>query len=76
MNALFESDIKVNRMSPVRKKYWVLWCIRQENCHSRGKKVFALIKKVLLCGTGCELPSIAFQGGGYAPSPSEWNRNQ
>lgn len=62
----FKADILINKMTPARKKYWVLWCIRQER-HAKisiKKRFFALLKKILLFGTGCELPSDAFQGGG------------
>lgn len=65
MNPMFISDINLNQVNIFRKKYWVLWCIRHENCTNYPfKRVYALIKKILLWGTGCELPSSAFQGGG------------
>lgn len=58
----FKADILINKMTPARKKYWVLWRIRQER-HAKisiKKRFFALLKKILLFGTGCELPSDAF----------------
>lgn len=62
----FEIDISANGLTRPRKRFWVLWCIGYEQ-HARNmglKRFFALIEKVLLFGTGCELSSVAFQGDG------------
>lgn len=64
---MFEEDLRVNENpSVLRKRYWVLLLIRRQNaCKSAFmRKFFALLKRMVLAGTGCELPACAFRGGG------------
>lgn len=62
----FRLDVERNAVGPLRKKYWVFAFMRlEQKARSRiAKRVCALCKKVLLSGTGCELPSVAFLGAG------------
>lgn len=62
----FALDIKRNKCSPLRKKWWILLCLRSEQgCSSvMARRMFAACKKILLFGCGCELPASACQGGG------------
>lgn len=63
----FHSDLLANNNpSLIRKKFWVLLCTRCERRSNSAivKRLIALVKKLLLFGTGCELPSSAFEGGG------------
>ena len=62
----FLLDIKRNKCSPLRKKWWILFCLRNEQgcSHAMARRVFAACKKILLFGCGCELPASACRGGG------------
>lgn len=63
---LFQEDIAANNASPLRKKWWLFLFMRLENaCPVRvGKRVLALVKKILLMGTGCEFAAESFWRGG------------
>lgn len=62
----FKYDINRNKCSPLKKKWWILFCLRSEqSCvHVIPRRLFAACKKILLFGSGCELPASAFRGGG------------
>ena len=64
--AAFKLDIERGRVGVFRKKYWVFAFMRLEQRAKRkaGKRICAFLKKVLLSGTGCELPAKAFRGEG------------
>lgn len=67
VNQVFSEDLRANGFpSLLRKKYWVLLLIRREQvCRIMPmRRLFALLKKVFLVGTNCELPAPAFKGGG------------
>lgn len=51
--------IKNGRPSLFRKKRWLLYWIRKEqsSAHGTTKRICALFKKIILAGTGCEIPS-------------------
>lgn len=46
----FLLDIKRNKCSPLRKKWWILFCLRNEQgcSHAMARRVFAACKKILL----------------------------
>ena len=64
--AAFKLDIERGQLGVFRKKYWVFAFMRlEQRAKSKGgKRACAFLKKVLLCGTGCELPAKAFRGEG------------
>lgn len=68
----FARDIMRNTcVSRMRKKRWVLYFLRkeQEGRSRASRKMWALCKKVVLAGTGCELPAESFVGGYSLTSP-------
>ena len=67
MDSCFLADVRANGYpSALRKKYWVLLSIRKEQAGGAvfTRRLWALAKKALLAGTGCEMPAVAFTGEG------------
>lgn len=63
----YRRDIESNKyVSRFRKKRWVLYFLRkeQESASPLLCKLYSLGKKLMLCGTCCELPACSFEGGG------------
>lgn len=63
----YHRDIERNiYVSLLRKKRWLFFFLRKEQAASSKflRKVYALGKKVMLAGTGCEFPASAISGGG------------
>lgn len=65
-NERYCRDIERNiYVSPLRKKRWLFFFLRKEQATSSPvlRKVYALGKKMVLAGTGCEFPALAISGG-------------
>lgn len=65
-NKAFYEDVELNHLSRCRKKYWMFYALRKEQVASRriAARFWALMKKIILCGTGCEIPSCAISSKG------------
>lgn len=63
----YRRDIARNiYVSPFRKKRYLFFFLRKEQTTASHflKKIYALGKKIVLAGTGCEFPASAILGGG------------
>lgn len=71
MNPVFREDVELNDIGPFKKNYWVFLALRKEQASQwrAEAKFWAGIKKLLLCGTGCQIPSSAISADGGVKMP-------
>ncbi|MEG1738662.1 MAG: serine acetyltransferase [Odoribacter sp.] len=64
LKTAFLTDIGVNELKPIRRKFWLFLFLRLEQACGLlfFKKCFALLKKISLWFSGSELPSTACAG--------------